>query len=167
MVAKQRGNVKLLNHSTQIAATTTAGEIMGMLAAKGAKSINIEYDRGEPVGLAFMIAVPTPRGSVDMAFRMPCNPQGALAAMRRSGVRQGLLSLDQAKRVAWRIQKDWVESQLAFIECEQASMAQAFLSYLVLNSGQTLFERITEDPARLLGAGNPDEQPDNVVEMRR
>lgn len=159
-----RDNKKLLNHSTEIDPVKTASEIMTMLAIKGAKSINIEYSGGEPIGLAFLIAVPAPGGSTDMAFRMPCNPKGALDAMKRSGIRPGLLTMQQAKRVAWRIQKDWVEAQLAFIECDQAQMAEAFLSYLVLPNGQTLFQRIQQDPSRLLGPGEPEREERKVIE---
>lgn len=158
-----KDNKKLLNHSTQIDPLKTAGEISGLLAAKGAKSINIEYSGGEPVGLSFIIAVPTPKGAMDMAFRMPCNPDGALAAMRSSGVPRSFLTPQQAKRVAWRIQKDWVEAQLAFIQCEQASLAEAFLSYLIMPSGQTLFQRITQDPSRLLTEGS-EPQERKVIE---
>jgi hypothetical protein len=71
----------------------------------------------------------------------------------------------QAKRTAWRIVKVWVEAQMAIIDCGQAEMAEVFLPYAITETGQTLFQRIQQNPKYLLGAG-ASEGESNVVEGR-
>lgn len=155
----QKGGTKLLNYTTTIEPIKTAGEVMGMLAAKGVKSINIDYSNGEPTGLSFMIEIK----SRPVYFRLPCNYEGAERALRRTTPAR-YHTTDQAKRVAWRIVKDWVEAQLAIIECGQAEMAEVFLAYAITENGQTLFQRMTQDPSRLLTEG--DTGAGNVIEGR-
>ncbi|MDQ3917194.1 MAG: hypothetical protein M3348_01715 [Acidobacteriota bacterium] len=157
----QRDNSKLLNYTTEVEPTKTAGEIIGILAAKGAQSIMIDYRQGEPTGIAFKIAV---RGR-DVGFRLPCNVEGAYKAMQRMNIAPRFKEEGQAKRTAWRILKNWVEAQMAIIECGQAEMAEVFLAYAITETGQTLFQRYTQDPTRMLGAGEPDRDY-NVIEGR-
>ena len=145
----QKAGTKLLNYTTTIEPIKTAGEVMGMLAAKGVKSINIDYNNGEPTGLSFMIEIK----SRPVYFSLPCNYEGAERALRRTAPAR-YHTPDQAKRVAWRIVKDWVEAQLAIIECGQAEMAEVFLAYAITETGQTLFQRMTQDPSRLLTDGS-------------
>jgi hypothetical protein len=158
-MAKQTGN-KLLNYTTEIEPIKTAGEIMGILAAKGAQSIMMDYQRGEPVALSFKITV----GGQEVDFRLPCNIGGVLKAMQRMNIPPHYANEEQAKRTAWRIVKTWVEAQMALIECGQAEIAEVFLPYAITATGQTLFQRIQQNPARMLGAGEPDAS--NVVEGR-
>lgn len=150
---------KLLNYTSNVEQMKTAGEIMGLLATKGAKSINIDYINGEPVALWFKIAV----RDMDISYRLPCNFEGAQRALRRTAPPR-YHTLAQAKRTAWRIIKDWVEAQLAFIECEQAEMAEVFLPYAIVASGQTLFQQMKVNPNRLLTAGDEPPREDNVIE---
>lgn len=164
-MAKSKGS-NLLNYTTVVEAPKTAGEIVGLLAAKGARAIMIDYDDNrEPRAISFEIEI----GGQRAGFRLPCDVEGAYKAMcRNSSIPQRYKTTDQAKRVAWRIQKDWVEAQMALIECGQAELQQVFLHCLIVGPNrQTLFQRFTENPARLLGTGSPDEQLDNVVEIRR
>jgi hypothetical protein len=46
----------------------------------------------------------------------------------------------QAERVAWRIIKDWVETQMAILESQMVQMEEIFLPYMVNRQGQTFFE---------------------------
>ena len=43
-------------------------------------------------------------------------------------------------RVAWRITKNWVEAQMAFIEAKQAELSQVFLPYIVNRDNLTVYE---------------------------
>lgn len=137
----------LLNYTTGIDSLKSAGEIQGLLAAKGAKSINIDFQNGEPVALWFMIEF----NEVEINFKLPCNWEGVELAMKADRkIQPRYKTREQAKRVAWRIVKDWVEVQLAFIESNQAKMVQVFLPYVVTGNGQTLFERMVENPGRFI-----------------
>lgn len=155
---------KLLNFTTQIDPMRTIGEIVGLLVAKGAQSTHTEYRNGEPVGLAFVIKV----GEQSISFRLPCNADAVLQAMEKNrAIPTRFKNADQAKRTAWRIVKTWVDAQMAIVECEQAQMAEVFLPYAITTTGQTLFQRFTEDGSRLLGAGTPQEESEsNVIEGR-
>lgn len=158
-MANKPGN-KLLNYTTEIEPIKTAGEIMGLLAMKGAQSIMIDYKSGEPVALSFKITV----NGQEVGFRLPCNVEGAFKAMRRMNIPPRYANEDQAKRTAWRIVKTWVEAQMALVECGQAEMAEVFLPYAITGTGQTLFQRIQQNPARLLATG--DDEGDNVIQGR-
>ena len=56
--------------------------------------------------------------------------------------------------MTWRIIKDWLNAQLALIEVGQAEMAEVFLPYALTNTGQTLFQRFTEEGALMLTAAS-------------
>ncbi len=155
-MAKSKCATRLLNYTTEIEPMRTAGEIIGLLAAKGAKSINVDYSAGEPIALWFRIEI----HGADIAFRLPCNYEGALRTLKRTAPPR-YQSTIQAKRVAWRIIKDWVEAQLALVECEQAEMGEVFLAYAVAGNNQTLFQLFKENSNRLLGPGSQEET--NVV----
>lgn len=157
-----RDNSKLLNYTTEIEPIKTASEIMALLAMKGAQAIMIDYKGGEPIGLSFKITV----NEQIVAFRLPCNIEGAFKAMQRMKIPPRYVSEEQAKRTAWRIIKTWVEAQMAIIDCGQAEMAEVFLPYAITSGGQTLFQRIQQNPNRLLAAGDGEQSESNVVEGR-
>lgn len=145
----------ILNYTTKIDAAKTVGEIQSILGAKGAKSSSAQYEGREPVAIFFSIDI---KGE-PVNFRLPSNWQGVLAAIKRDRtVKQKMINdyklhtPEQAKRVAWRIVKDWVEAQLAIIESGQAEMAQVFMPYAITANGQTCFERLSQNPQLLLGA---------------
>lgn len=144
----ERSHKQILNYSTEVEPIKSASEIMAMLATKGATAIQIEYDKGEPTAMSFKIV----HQGVEVPFRLPCNWQGVKRAMDKSRRYSGA-SEAQAKRVAWRIVKSYVEVQLAIVESNQAEMAEVFMGYAITKGGVTLFQRIMQDPSRLLGAG--------------
>lgn len=149
----------ILNYTTSIEAIKTAGEIQGILAMKGAHSIAIDYDQGQPEALMFRLKA---RGH-DIAFRLPCNWRGVLEAMRRDKkCPLRLMNDQQARRVAWRIVKDWVEAQLAIIESGQAEVTEAFFQYALTDDGRTLFQRMIDEPA-LLGSGSTIQNPARLL----
>lgn len=135
----------LLNYTTQIEAVKTVGEIQGILAAHGAKSILTDYgDDGTVEALAFQIL--TPHGNV--AIRLPIDPEVVLKVLtqqnRLGKVPRRYLTHAQATRVAWRIVKDWVEAQMAILETEMVKMEQIFLPYVITQSGRTLYEAMVD-----------------------
>lgn len=56
----------LSRYTTQVSVDKTVGEIQGMLARSGAKSIMINYEDGQPVSISFLI--PTVHG--DRGFQL-------------------------------------------------------------------------------------------------
>lgn len=131
----------LLNYTTSIEAIKTVGEIQGMLAGHGARSILIDYGQeGNIEALSFQIV--TPQGAT--GFRLPIDPDSVLKVLIRQNVEKKYQNKAQAIRVAWRIVKAWVAAQLAFQETEMVKMEQVFLPYLVTKDGRTLYEAMVD-----------------------
>ena len=135
----------LLNYTTQIEAVKTVGEIQGILAGHGAKSILTDYAAdGTVEALAFRVL--TPQG--DIAIRLPIDPEAVLKVLsqqnRLGKVPKRYITRAQAVRVAWRIVKDWVEAQMAILETEMVRMEQIFLPYVITDSGKTLYEAMLD-----------------------
>ena len=136
----------LKNYTTSVSAERTIGEIMEILAPKGAREILTAYDdSGQVSGLSW--TVDTPRGK--LTFRLPLN----LEAVRRTlaeqseagrGVKKSQTTLDHARKVAWRTIKDWIDAQMALLETEQVEFEQIFLPYLVVNKDQDLYHHMLE-----------------------
>ena len=128
----------ILNYTTKISASKTVGEIQGMLAKHGAKKIMLEYENANPVSISFQID--TVHGLQSIV--LPSNPAGVLQAMKKDGIKA---DEKRGHDVAWRICKDWIEVQLAFVKAAQAEMAQVFLPYIVVtDSGATVYEMLQQ-----------------------
>lgn len=136
----------LLNYTTQVSAEKSIAEIQGMLARAKAESILMDFDNaGNIVALTFRIT--TDFGQ--MGFKLPADPGPIQLALKRQ-VEQRLIprrfahDVPQARRVAWRIVKDWVEAQLALVETRMTTIDQVFLPYAQTLSGQTFYARLKE-----------------------
>jgi hypothetical protein len=69
------------------------------------------------------------------------------------------VDMAQARRVAWRITKDWLDAQLALIETEMVPLEQVMLPYMTTDSGQTVFEVLKDTQLKL-----PAPQDGRVIE---
>ncbi len=131
----------LLNYTTSIEALKTVGEIQGILAGHGARSILIDYgEDGSVKALAFVIL--TPQG--ERGFRLPVDPDSILKLLIRQNIRKEYQNRPQAVRVVWRIVKVWIAAQLAFQEAEQVRVEQVFLPYMIDKSGKSLYEAMAD-----------------------
>lgn len=148
----------LLNYTTEIDPEKSIAEIQKTLAAHGANAILAEYENGNVSAISFRITVD---GKV-IGFRLPSDWRPVLKVLeqqkerlRRAGQRKHeniRVNETQARRVAWRIVKDWVEAQMAIIELQMASLDQVFLPYAMTPSGRTLYE--VAKTSNLLSAPN-------------
>ena len=137
----------ILNYTTQIDCHKTIGEIQKILAKKYANGFLINYADGEPDSLIFTMPV----RDQTISFRLPSNWRKVLTVINRDKtIPVKLKTNEQAKRVAWRIVKDWIEAQMALIEAELVEPFEIFLPYSVMKNGQTLFENFVDNPSRLL-----------------
>ena len=136
----------ILNYTTIVPVNRTISEIQSKLAKAGAKGILCEYDdNGEPNQITF--SVNTPHGMI--YFKLPANIQGVSKALSDDNCYR---DEPHARRVAWRILKDWIEAQMAIIEAGMAELSQVFLPYAQTDTGQTVFERIGTGDLKLIGA---------------
>lgn len=139
----------LKNYTTEVSAMKSLGQVQGNLVAHGARAIIINYTEDhEPESLSFV--VPTKHG--ELPFRLPANVKAVQQVLKRmKGPRFRDWDQDsqkrlheQANRVAWRIIKDWIDSQLAIIETEMVTLEQVFLPYMTTKTGQTLYEAMVD-----------------------
>lgn len=146
------------NFTTKINEQQTCGEITGLLASKGARRIQIDYDElRRPTGISFVFPV----ANVPVFFRLPANFEGVYKCLcKTKGVPYSLQNMSHARNVAWRIVKDWVGAQLALVEAGAAEIAEVFLPYAVNNvDGRTVFECFMEQQAaKCLPPGSPIEE---------
>lgn len=128
----------ILNYTTKIDASKTVAEIQQLLGKAGCQKVLVDYTDREPEAVTFAVTA----GGKQMFFTLPANPQGVLAALKRDRVPGAYQNLAQARRVAWRVIKNWIEAQLAIIDAGQAQLAEVFLPYAQLTTGQTLYKAI-------------------------
>lgn len=142
----------LLNYTTSIKPEKSIAEIQQILAKAGASKIMTDYDdTGNIVALSFQLKL----NDQPLAFTLPTDWRPVLDVLReqRRRNRRVAATEDQARRVAWRITKDWVEAQMAIIETHMVTSAQVFLPYAVTTSGQLMYEYVASNTNLLLAGG--------------
>lgn len=147
----------LLNYTTTIDQDKSVAEIGKILAKAGASAILHDYDdTGNIVAISFKMRFERDSDK-QISFRLPTDWRPVLEVLREQRRRNSRIKAteDQARRVSWRITKDWVEAQLAIIETRMVTTAQVFLPYSITQDGQTMYQHIAANPGILkLGSGN-------------
>ena len=145
----------IANYTTTVTAAKTAGEIMGMLAGHGARSIMTQYDdNGAISALAFQID--GPKGPLSIS--LPVDSESVLRVLEDQAVPVRYRNKDHARRVAWRIIKDWVRAQMALLETEMVRMEEVFLPYIITDrSGETIYQVMASRNFRIT-MGSKDER---------
>lgn len=116
------------DYSTTIDAARTAGEITAALARRGVSRISTLFDDdGQAAGLAFTMR--TEFGPRD--FELPVRVDGVHAALLRDKVAAKYQTPEHARKVAWRIAKDWLDAQVALIDAQLASLDEVLMPYMV------------------------------------
>jgi hypothetical protein len=132
----------IANYTTTINQNKTIGEIQEMLASHGVENISVSYIAKQPIGIEFVVDVG--KGQL-IPFRLPCKWEGVLQCLRDENVQQKYRNEQHARRVAWRITRDWIRAQLAIIEAGQAKLIEVFLPYAVNQDGRTIFETFADN----------------------
>ena len=137
--------------TTKIAPSRTVGEIQKILGEYGASAIRVDYEKGEIIGVSFTVEI----GGNQVPFRLPCRWKALFIAIKNSydGKRHESEFFEKripeweemAKRIAWRQILRWIEAQMALVETEMVKTEEVFMPYLILDKGQTLFERFQEN----------------------
>lgn len=140
----------ILNYTSKVSVAQTVSELQNTLSKAGASNVSVEYEAGEPVALTFAVTV---RGR-PFVFRLPSNWRGVRKSLDEDAPRAYQKDA-QAKRVAWRIVKDWVEAQLALIDANLAELAEVFLPYVVAADGRTLYAIFKEEELPQLEGPTP------------
>lgn len=128
----------ILNYTTTIDSRRTAGQVQQLLAETGASTISTDYSDGQPVAVTFVMRMDRQY----LNFRVTADVDGVLEALKASEIPKRYKTRDHAQNVAWRIVKDWIEAQLAFIEARNASVVQVFLPFVVREDGATVYDAL-------------------------
>lgn len=133
----------ILNYTTSVAAEKTTTEIQQILAKAKAKAIVTEYDdEGVLSSMSFQVIF----NDMPMHFRLPARIDKIFIILQNDpNVPRKLKTRAQASRVTWRIIKDWIQSQMALIEAEQAELAEVFLPYAEMSPGVTVYQRLEQN----------------------
>lgn len=146
------GKMPVLNYTTTINSLKTVNEIQSILVEHGALNVSIDYAEKIPVAVTFLVDL---NGEL-VSFRLPSNHTGVYKLLcEDEKVPNRLKTSEQARKVAWRIVKDWVEAQMAVIEAKVATLPQVFLPYAVSDRGQTLYELASEKGLKFLTGTAP------------
>lgn len=151
--------MSILNYTTKVEAAKSIEEIQRILAQHKARSITTDFDdNGNVSGIKFVITME----KLPITIRLPVNVEGVYGSLRTAkGISGKSKTMLQARRVAWRILKDWLEAQLALAMVGQAEMAQVMMPYAIDSKGTTAYQMFKESHIKQLNAA-----PDNVVEGR-
>lgn len=142
------------NASTHTDYWKSLGEIHQILVRAGADHISTRNENGIPVGMSFSITI----DNFPINFILPVEIDGLAEILKNSKAGRELRGArnfdDKVLRVGWRIVKDWVDAQIAFIEARKAadrlrSLATAFLPYAVNEQGVTLAQKLLSSPGNL------------------
>lgn len=148
---------KILNYTTSVPALRSAGEIQSMLVQAGASTIVVEYDQKREIS-AMCFEIATKWGSA--RYRMPANVDGVHAVVTRGKNYRALKHWpkERSRDIAWRILKDWIAVQLAFIQAGMAQLPEVFLPYTICADGKSAFQQFEAIGMRAL-----EHQPDTPV----
>lgn len=141
----------ILNYTTTVDAFKTVSEIEYILMKHKAKSIMKNCEGETITGLSFLINT----GTQQIPVRLPVKVKECLEVLKkekRDNPRKQIKdTMEQTERVAWRILKDWVESQMALLDIEMVRFEEIFLPYIETDTGQTIYERLEEKQFLLEG----------------
>jgi len=129
-------------YSTSVDASKTATEIQQKLAESNARRVAMHYDdEGRPEGIEFVLMI----SGEPLPFRIKPDVKGMCRALNEDEDTPGTFEFNQARKVAWRIWKEWLNAILAFRDTHQASLDQLLLGFGVTQDGRTVHERLTDD----------------------
>lgn len=140
----------LKNYSTQIDAEKSIMEIEYLLTQYGCTDIWKRYEDGQVASINFILE--TSHGK--LPFKLPVRVEAIREMLRKQkqkGRATGITkkqadSLEHARKVAWRVVKDWLESQLTLVEMEMVKLEEIMLPYIYdPNKEKSLYEAFEEE----------------------
>lgn len=162
----------LKNYTSDVPVPTTIMRIESTLIKCGVRGIEKQYEEntGRVLALTFTIDVGDKR---PLRVNLPVREQQVLEALWQEYVDGDPLAPDgqtvvcypntkrknresfreQAQRTAWRLMQDWIEVQMSLILMKQADVREVFLSYIMVNQKQTVFQVFEESGMKMLGNG--------------
>jgi hypothetical protein len=134
-------NIK--NYTTEVPANRSIEYIEKLLIEFGARNIMKEYSpEGKCAAMSFMIEME----GMKLPFRLPANADKIFAWLKKKKPQAQVKNLkEQAERIAWKQQYEWLHLQLGMIEMNQLEKLEAFFPYLYdINKQQSYYAKIKE-----------------------
>ena len=147
-------------YTTKIPVEKTVGEIEKILSEHGATKILKDFDGNANVtSVSFMINV----DNQAIPFKLPIEANAWIALINLAVDEKKLPKkfrhdADQARRVGWRVIRDWIDAQMALVETKTVKIDQVFLPYVYdMQSEQTLYQKFVENKSNFLALPESDE----------
>jgi len=141
--------VLVKNYTTSIKAEKTISEIEQILVKFNAQGIYKEYQGQRVSSIMFFIV----KDNQKIPFKLPMSLEKSrtvvVKAVNAGKLPQRFLNeplrTEQGERVAWRVLKDWIHSQLSLIEIELVDAIQIFLPFVYDTvQDKTLYQKFIE-----------------------
>jgi len=133
----------IANRTTSVSSAKSVAEIQAMLVAAKATALMIDIENEEPSAISFRLV----SNGQPLSFRLPCNWPGVLAALKRErAIPLRMLNEEHARRVTWRIVRDWLRAQLSLIEAGATTLEEVMLPWAILSDGTTLGQTMLTSP---------------------
>lgn len=126
------------NYTSKVKPTQTIIEIEEILQEHGIRQMHKFFDDdGQVEGIYFTI----PFGDRMVHYKMPAKVEAVRQIMADDpDIRPGYVK--NARCVAWRIIKDWIDAQLTMVKVNLVEIHQIFLPYAYdPSSGETLYDK--------------------------
>jgi hypothetical protein len=150
------------NYTTKIRTEKTMMEIETILIKFGAQGIYKEYNGNKINGLMFFLK----KNNQKIPFKIPMNIEKTRTIISKA-VNEGKLPKkylieplrsEQGERVAWRIIKDWIDSQLSLLEMQFAEATEILLPYAWdVNEQKTLYQKFNENTNKYIAIEQKEE----------
>lgn len=138
---------KLKNYTTMIQVSRSIGEIHEFLIEFGAEKIMLDIRNKETVGVSFIMKIK----DIFYPYKLSVKPESVQEFLwneykskrtnRTKKTRDDFK--DEANRITWRIQRDYLHSLLSIIATEQVNIGTALMGFLMVdvNNGKTLGDK--------------------------
>ena len=150
----------LRNYTTTVSAERSIAEIESLLAKFGASELHKKVDNGICTELYFVIDIKKNGNIVNkLPFKLPANTDKVAQYLinkdkkarkyeQSEFIRNKIR--EQSYKVTWRIIRDWVHAQLSIIQTEMVEVEQIFLPYMMMDSNNTLYDKVISGSLKLL-----------------
>lgn len=149
------------NYTTKINVEKTIGEVEVILVKFGAGGIMKEYKGSKVDALMFYLE----KGGQKIPFKIPMSLEKSRRIVENA-VKEGKLPRrylseplrsEQGERIAWRVIKDWIDSQLSLMEMNFAEPIEILLPYVYDQlQKQTLYDKFNENMNRFIALPEPE-----------
>ena len=152
----------LLSYSTKVPAERTAQQIIALLGRLHAKAILLENDH---LGYLATISFKMQTDDGERHFKLPVDANACEKVLLQQyekgdpAMRPGMTTPEHARRVAWRINLEWLKLQMALIEAAQATVVQVFLPYMLVGDGRTVYQLMQAQQFKSLPPGGANVVP--------